>query len=68
VVEMDYLSITWLEDCNQKPIPIGTNNIIVKALSLLLPLKENKSKGDAGIFFARRERAENFKTRNGMPS
>jgi hypothetical protein len=40
-VEMEYILITWLEDCNQKQIPIGINNIMVKALSLFSSLKEN---------------------------
>jgi hypothetical protein len=34
LVEMENLLITWLEDCNQKRIPTGTNNIMVKALCL----------------------------------
>jgi hypothetical protein len=29
-VEMDYLSITWLEDCNQKWSLIGTNSIMTR--------------------------------------
>jgi hypothetical protein len=39
------LLITWLEDCNQKWIPIGTNNIIVRPFSLFLSLKEKKFEG-----------------------
>jgi hypothetical protein len=38
---MEYLLITWLEDINQKQIPIDTNNIMVKALGLFSLLKEN---------------------------
>jgi hypothetical protein len=45
LVEMENLLIIWLEDCNQKRIPIGTNNVMVKALSLFSSLKENKFKG-----------------------
>jgi hypothetical protein len=41
LVEMENILITWLEDCNQKRIPFGTNNIMVKALSLFSSLKEN---------------------------
>jgi hypothetical protein len=57
-VEMEYLLLTWLEDCNQKPIPIGTNNVIVKSLSLLSSLEENRFKGDTMIFSASRGRVE----------
>jgi hypothetical protein len=39
---MENLLITWPEDCNQKQIPIGINNIMVKALSLFSSLKENQ--------------------------
>jgi hypothetical protein len=46
LAEMENLLITWLEDCNQKRIPTGTNNIMVKALSLFSSLKENKFKED----------------------
>jgi hypothetical protein len=38
LAEMENLLITWLEDCSQKRIPLGTNNIIVKALSLFSSL------------------------------
>jgi hypothetical protein len=63
---MENLLITWLEDFNQKRIPIGTNNIMVDALSLFLSLKENKFKGDTTIFSASRGRFEKFKARTGM--
>jgi hypothetical protein len=66
LVEMKDLLITWLEDCNQKRIPIGTNNIMGKALSLFSSLKENKSKGDTTIFTASRGWFEKFKARTGM--
>jgi hypothetical protein len=66
LVEMDNLLIIWLEDCNQKLIPIGTNNIMVKALSLFSSLKENKFKGDTAIFCASRGWFEKFKARTGM--
>jgi hypothetical protein len=32
LVEMENHLITWLEDCNQKQIPIGTNNMMVKSI------------------------------------
>jgi hypothetical protein len=63
---MENLLITWLEDCNQKRIPTGTNNITVKALSLFSSLKENKFKGDTTIFSASRGWFERFKARTGM--
>jgi hypothetical protein len=66
LVEMEYLLITWLEDCNQKWIPIGTNNIMVKAISLFSTLKENKFKGDTTIFSASRGSFEKFKARTRM--
>jgi hypothetical protein len=44
LVEMENLLIIWLEDCNKKRIPTGTNNILVKALSMFSSLKENKFK------------------------
>jgi hypothetical protein len=66
LVEMEILLITWLEDCSQKRIPIGTNNITVKALSLFSSLKENKFKGDTTIFSASRGWFEKFKARTGM--
>jgi hypothetical protein len=66
LVEVENLLITWLEDCNQKRIPIGTNNIMVKALSLFSSLKENKFKGDSAIFSASRGWFEKFKARTGM--
>jgi hypothetical protein len=56
VVEMEYLLIIRLEDCNQKPIPICTNNIIIEALRLFSSLKETKFKGDTTIFSASRGR------------
>jgi hypothetical protein len=66
LAEMEYLLITWLDDCNKKRIPIGTNNIMVKALNLFSSLNENKFKGDTMIFSASRGRFENFKARTGM--
>jgi hypothetical protein len=56
LVEMENLLITWLEDCNQKRIPSGTNSLMVKALSLFSSLKKkkNKFKGDTTIFSASR--------------
>jgi hypothetical protein len=66
LVEMENLLITWLEDCNQKRIPIDSNNIMVKALSLFSSLKENKFKGDTTIFSASRGWFEKFKARTGM--
>jgi hypothetical protein len=63
---MENLLITWLEDCNQKRIPTGTNNIMVKAVSLFSSLKENKFKGDTTIFSASRGWFEKFKARTGM--
>jgi hypothetical protein len=51
---MEYLLIDWLEDCNQKWIPIGTNNIMVKALYLFSSLNEKKLKGVTIIFSASR--------------
>jgi hypothetical protein len=65
-VEMENLLIIWLDDCNQKRIPIGTNNLMGKALSLFSSLKENKFKGDTTIFSASRGWFENFKARTGM--
>jgi hypothetical protein len=52
LAEMGYLSITWLEECNQKRIPTGTNNIMVKTLNLFSSLKENKFEGNNTIFSA----------------
>jgi hypothetical protein len=66
LVEMENLLLTWLDDCNQKRIPTGTNNIIVKALSLFSSLKENKFKRDTTIFSASRGWFEKFKARTGM--
>jgi hypothetical protein len=63
LVEMEDLLITWLEDCNQKRIQIGTNNITVKVLSLFSSLKENIFKGDTTIFSASRGWFEKFKAR-----
>jgi hypothetical protein len=63
---MENLLKTWLEDCNQKRIPIGTNNITVKALTLFSSLKEDKFKGDTTIFSASRGWFEKFKARTGM--
>jgi hypothetical protein len=53
LVEMEYLLITWLEDCNKKRILIGTSNIMVKALSLFSSPNE-KFEGDTTIFSASR--------------
>jgi hypothetical protein len=36
---MEYLLITCLDDCDQKRIPTGSKNIIVKAFSLFPRLK-----------------------------
>jgi hypothetical protein len=63
LTEMESLLITWLEDCNQKRIPIGTNNITVKALSLFSSLKENEFKRDSKIFSASRGWFEQFQAR-----
>jgi hypothetical protein len=63
---MENLLTTWLEDCNQKRIPIGTNNIMVKALGLFSSLKENEFKGDTTIFSASRGWYEKFNARTGM--
>jgi hypothetical protein len=54
LVEMENLLITSLEDCNQKRIPTGTNNVMVKAFSWFSSLKENKFKGDTTICSASR--------------
>jgi hypothetical protein len=53
LVEMEYVLISWLEDCNKRRIPIGTSNIMVKALSLFSSLNE-KFRGDITIFSASR--------------
>jgi hypothetical protein len=66
LAEMEYLLITWLDDCNQKRIPIGTNNIMVKALNLFSSLEEKKFKGDTMIFSASRGWFEKFNARTGM--
>ena len=50
LVEMENLLITRLEDCSQKRIPIGTKNIMVKALRLFSSLKEKNSKGITPYF------------------
>jgi hypothetical protein len=63
---MENILISWLEDCNQKRITIGTNNTLVKAFSLFSSLKENKFKGDTTIFSASRGWFEKFKARTGM--
>jgi hypothetical protein len=68
LVEMENLLITWLEDCSQKRIPIGINNIMVKALSLFSSLKENKFKADTTIFSASRGWFEKFKARTVIQS
>jgi hypothetical protein len=60
---MGYLSISWLEEFNQKRIPIGTNSIMVKALNLFSSLKENKFEGDNTIFSASRGWFEKFTAR-----
>jgi hypothetical protein len=60
------LLITWLEDCNQKRIPTGINNIMGKALSLFSSFKENKFKGDTTIFSASRGRFQKFEAGTGM--
>lgn len=62
---MEHLLITWLEDCNQKWIPIGTN-ITAKAFSLFLSLKGNKFKGDATVFSASRGWFQKFKAQTGI--
>jgi hypothetical protein len=41
---MENLLATWLEDCNQKRIPIRTNNMTVQAFSLFSSLKKTTSK------------------------
>jgi hypothetical protein len=43
-----------------KKIPVGTNNIMVKALSLFSSLKENRFEGDTTIFSACRGWFEKF--------
>jgi hypothetical protein len=63
---MEYLLITWLKDCNQKRIPTGTNNIMVKALCLFSSLNEIKLKGVTMIFSASRGWFEKFKARTVM--
>lgn len=37
MIEIEDLLLTWLEECNQKRIPVHGNNIQLKALSLFLP-------------------------------
>jgi hypothetical protein len=54
LIEMEYLLIIWLEECNKKRIPIGTNDITVKAFSLFSSLTENKFKTDTTINSASR--------------
>jgi hypothetical protein len=66
LVEMENRLINWLEDCSKTRIPIGTNKIMVKALSLFSSLKEKKFKGDTTIFSASRGWFERFKARTGM--
>jgi hypothetical protein len=58
---MENLLVIWMQDCNQKWIPIGANNIMLKAHSLFSAFKENKLKGDTMIFCASREWFEKFK-------
>jgi hypothetical protein len=66
LVEMVNLLINWLDDCDQKRIPICTNNTMIKALSLFSSFKENKFKEDTTIFSASRGRFGKFKARTGM--
>jgi hypothetical protein len=66
LVEMENLLITWLEDCNQKRILVGTNNVRVKALSLFSSLKGNKFEGNTTICSVSRGFFEKFKARTGM--
>ncbi|XP_023223840.1 tigger transposable element-derived protein 1-like isoform X1 [Centruroides sculpturatus] len=66
MVEMEDLLIIWLEDCNQKKIPISGFNIMAKALSLFSRLKETKYKEDNSKFTASKGWLENFKSRAGL--
>ncbi len=63
---MENLLYTWLEDCNQKRIPIDTNNLMIKALSLFSTLKENKYEGVTTTFTASKGWLEKFKNHSGM--
>jgi hypothetical protein len=66
MIEMEDLLIIWLEDCNQKRIPIDGNNIKIKALSLFSSLKKEKYQEDSSTFLASKGWLENFKSRSGV--
>jgi hypothetical protein len=55
-----------MEDCNQRWIPVGTNDIMVKAHSMLSSLEGHKFTWDATMLSASRGRAEKFKAPTGM--
>ena len=66
MIKMEDLLFFWLENCNQKQIPIDTNNIMIKALSLFQTIKEISFPDTSVTFNASKGWFDKFKSRSGL--
>lgn len=66
MIELERLLTIWIADCNQKRIPLSTDLIKEKALSLFSILKKEKFKNETKEFHASAGWFEKFKKRTNL--
>lgn len=68
MTKMEALLYIWIEDCNQKGLPLSTENISIKALTIFNTLKQKYDPDDKIKFAASRGWFDKFKRRHKLHS